>query len=294
MKLHFLIIPVIILASCHTRSEKPAGTTKIPKADTNISTNVFIELDSIEARGKRLRDTNYFFLNKLLDSSLKLAYHKGFKDSFLITIDTSVFKFKKMFATISFGNLFSKDHQHLIIKRFINEYDDYQTSLYSDIFLLENNLFKKLTADTIDNGYVDDYFEDANQDGFKDYLVQSYSTAGCCPRTLEVGHIYSHQNGHFNRVEFFNRERDSLGQNFFETSYGLNYYISLYKFKWNGLKPVLLEEIYVTPTKTGAYNPHPASYTRIFYLTGKKQLIKQLPKEYARLRMAEYISPLEK
>jgi hypothetical protein len=55
----------------------------------------------------------------------------------------------------------------------------------------------------------------------------------------------------------------------------------------------LLEEIYVTPTKEGEMNEHPTSYTRIFYPSGKKQIIKKLPDEYARLKMAEYISELE-
>jgi hypothetical protein len=140
---------------------------------------------------------------------------------------------------------------------------------------------------------VKDYFEDLNHDGYKDYLVQSYSGAGCCPRNLEMGYVYNPRNGYFKAIDFFNRETDSLSTDFFETSYGLDNYIILYKYKWQGLKKVLIEEIFVTPTKEGYMNPHPKSYTRVFHPSENEQRIKKLPKEYARLQMAEFISRLE-
>ena len=278
---------------CRSDPKNSDQTKEFPKKDTTISVNTLIDFDSIEVRRQRLLDTNYSFLNKLLDTSLDLAYKQGFEKPFILTLDTNVFRFKNMYATISFGHLFSDERQHLIIKRFISEYNDYQTSLYSDIFLLDKDSYRKVAADTSDNGYDEDYFEDVNHDGYKDYIVQSYSGAGCCPRNLEMGYVYNPQNGHFKIIDFFNRETDSLSTNFFETSYGLGNFINLYKYKWQGLKKVLLEEIYVTPTKEGAMNPHPKSYTRVLYPSEKKQKIKNLPREYARLEMAEYISPLE-
>lgn len=279
--------------SCHSNPKNSEKIKEVQKKDTTKATNNFVNFDSAEARRQRLLDTNYTFLNRLLDSSLGIAYRQGFEQPFAVTLDTNVFRFKNMYATISFGHLFSNDRKHILIKRFIHEYNNYETSLYSDIYLLDKNTFKKVTADTSDNGYGEDYFEDVNHDGFKDYVVQSYSDAGCCPRNLEMGYVYNPQNGHFKTIDFFNRETDTLSTNFFETSYGRDNYINLYKYKWQGLKKVLLEEIYVTTTKEGAMNPHPTTYTRIFYLTEKKQKIKKLPKEYARLKMAEYISPLE-
>jgi len=288
-----IIIQIIILISCHSKPKNFDQGNEQPKKDTNVLTNNFVDYDSMEVRRQRLLDTNYTFLNKLLDSLLSLAYGQGFETAFTLTLDTSVFRFKNMSATISFGHLFTNDRKHLLIKRFINEYNDYETSLYSNIYLLDKNSLKKVAADTSGNGYGEDYFEDVNFDGYKDYVVQSYSGAGCCPRNLEMGYLYNPKNGYFKPIDFFNRETDSLNTNFFETSYGRDNYINLYKYKWEGLKKVLLEEIYVTPTKEGLMNSHPTSYTRILYPSKKKQKIKKLPKEYARLRMAEYISPLE-
>jgi hypothetical protein len=292
MKFSFLII-ILLIIGCNSNSKNFQTVKEVPKNDTTIATNNFVDFDSMDARRQLLSDSTNTFLNKLLDSSLRLAYRHGFDIPFTLTLDTSVFRFKNMYATISFGHLFSSDRQHLIIKRFINEYGDYETSLYSDIFLLDKNKFIKVATDTSDNGYGEDYLEDVNHDGYKDYVVQSYSGAGCCPRNLEMGYVYNSQNGHFKTIDFFNRETDTLSNNFFETSYGRDNYINLYKYKWRGLKKVLLEEIYVTPTKEGAMNPHPTSYTLVSYPSEKKQKIKKLPKEFARLKMAEYISPLE-
>jgi len=294
MKSSFLIVfPLLILISCHNHPKNSTQKTEPTQRDTTMSTNNFVDLDSIEVRRERLLDTNYTFLKKLLDSALSLTYSQGFETPFIATVDTNGFRFKNMYATISFGHLFSNDRQHLIVKRFMSEYNDYEISLYSDIFMLDNKIFKKVAADTSDNGYGENYLEDVNHDGYKDYLVQSYSGTGCCPRNLEMGYVYDPQNGHFKAIDFFNRETDSVTSNFFETSYGLGNHIKLYKYKWQGLKKVLLEEIYVTPTREGAMNPHPKSYTRILYPSEKKQKLKQLPNEYVRLQMAQYISPLE-
>jgi len=290
MKLSFLIItPIIILLSCRNSQKKSAEVKEVQKKDTNISPNNFVDFDSIEVRRQRLLDTNYTFLDKLLDTSLNLAYKQGFDKPFTMTLDTNVFRFKNMYARISFGHLFSNDRKHLIVKRFISEYNDYETSLYSDIYLLDKNTFKKIATDTSNNGYGEDYFEDANRDGYKDYVVQSYSGAGCCPRNLEMAYLYNHKNGRLKTEEFFNREIESSTNAFYETSYGLGDYINLYKYKWSGLEKILLEEIYVTPVSEGK---KPTTYTKVNYPSDQKQRLKQLPDEFRKLKMADYITKL--
>jgi len=289
-----IIVLVILTISCNRKSksnthqEKNRATT-----DAGISANNFVSLDSVEVRGQKLRNTNYSFLDKLLDSTMNLIKRQDTGMPFTGKIDTGVFAFKNMYATFSFGHLFAVDRQHLIIQRFIDEYSDYETSLYSDIFLLDKNTFKRVAVDTSDEGYGETYFEDVNHDGYKDYLVYSYSPTGCCPRNLEMGYIYNAQNGHFERIEFFNRETDSLTTNFFETSYGRDNYINLYKYKWRGLRKVLLEEIYVTPSNEELMNAHPSSYTLVVYPSKKKQIIRKLPKEYSRLKLAEFITTIK-
>jgi hypothetical protein len=289
MRFFFLIIIPLII-SCHNNPKNPEQVKEVQKKDTNIATNNIVDFDSIEVRRQRLLDTNYTFMNRLLDSSLRIAYKQGFEQPFALTLDSNFLRFKNMYATISFGHLFSNERKHLLIKRYINEYNDYETSLYSDIYLLDKNTFKKVAADTSDNGYGEDYFEDANHDGYKDYIVQSYSGAGCCPRNLEMAFLYNHKNGHFKAMYLFNREIDSATNLFYETSYGLGDYITLYKYKWSGLKKVLLEEISVTPPPEGK---KPISYTVVTYPVRQQRKTRQLPVDFRKLKMSDYITKVE-
>lgn len=289
MKFSFLFI-IVVLVSCQSTPKNSDQAKAIQKKDTNITSNNFVDFDSIEVRRQRLLDTNYIFLNRLLDSSLSIAYRHGFEQHLEVAIDSNVFRFKNMYATISFGHLFSTDRKHLLIKRFINFYNNYETSLYSDIYLLDKNSFKKVGADTSDNGYGEDYFEDVNHDGYKDYIVQSYSGTGCCPRNLEMAFLYNNINGHFNTVDLFNRETDSATNLLYETSYGLGDYITLYKYKWAGLKKVLIEEISVTLPPEGK---KPTSYTVVTYPVRQQRKTKQLPVDFKKLKMSDYITKIE-
>lgn len=80
MKFFFLaIIPLII--SCNGNLKNSEQVKEVKKKDT-ATTNNFVDLDSIEVRRQRLLDTNYTFLNRLLDSSLRTAYKQGFEQPF--------------------------------------------------------------------------------------------------------------------------------------------------------------------------------------------------------------------
>ena len=285
------LIQQTLITGCERKSKSPKNQqTNVIKIDSNLSKSNFIEFYSIEAEGQRIRDTNYIYLNKLLDSALKLAKKQDLEKPFTAKIDSTAFKYKNMYALILFGHIFSTDRKHLIIKRFINEYADYETNLYSDIYLLEKTSLSKVVADTSDNGYGEDYLEDLNHDRYKDFVVQSYSGAGCCPRNLEMGFLYNQLNGRFKALDFFNRESDSLSNIFYETSYGLGDYINLYKYRWSGLRKILLEEIYVTLVST---DKKPSSYTKIIYPSERKLILKKLPNEYKKLKMSEYITQIE-
>jgi hypothetical protein len=281
----FIILSVIITCKSNTGQPK----INVVKKDSVSAQNNFTILDSIEAAGQRIRDTNYTYLNKILDSAIVLAQKKGFANPFTATIDTSAFAFKNLYATIEFGHIFSSDRWHLVIKRRINEYEDYDTSLYSDIYLVKNRSVLKVVADTCDDASAENYLEDVNHDGYKDYIVYSYSSAGCCPRNDETAYLYDHVTGRFVFDSFFNREAGSSAYTFYETSYGLGDFINLYKYKWSGLRKVMLEEIYQTKVSEKKRGITPVTYTRVFYPSGKKQILKHLPPEYKRLKMADYI-----
>src|ERR1043165_2625091 len=97
MRIFLIIItPILVLTACRSNpknSPQPPGTIK---KDTSTYDNSSTNLDSIEAHGQKIRDTNYIFLGKLLDSALNLSYQQGFKKPYEITVDTNGFRFKNM------------------------------------------------------------------------------------------------------------------------------------------------------------------------------------------------------
>jgi hypothetical protein len=102
MKLSFLIITlIIILFSCHSNLKNSNQAKEVLKKDTNISTNNFVEADSIEVKRQRLLDTNNTFLNTLPDSSLNLAYRQGLDKPFTATVTITAVTLSHIEGTFS-------------------------------------------------------------------------------------------------------------------------------------------------------------------------------------------------
>lgn len=242
-----------------------------------------------EEKGNRLRDTNYQYLNRILDSVLLTVKQHMNSNLFNGTVDTNAYHFKNMFAVFQYGNIFSSDYKHLVVKRFICEYNDYQTSLFTDIYIRKNNRFIKLVADSADIGYTGDTLMDINLDGFKDYIVSQYSGVGCCPRDDRIAFLYDNKSGDFETVGFFNPEFDNKNGLIYEMDYGSPGLVSIDKSKWKGLLKVKIESI--SPTHfQGMMDSFvkPYSFTKIIYPSERVEIIKNIPDEYRKLQNYEY------
>ncbi|RZL12274.1 MAG: hypothetical protein EOO89_19830 [Pedobacter sp.] len=259
------------------------------KADSSFPQQALAE--DWEEKGKRLRDTNYQYLNRLLGQILHIAASHKTDNFYNGTIDTSVFHYKNMNAVFQLGHIFSKDRKHLLVKRFIDEYDNVQTTLFSDIYLLKNNRFEKLVSDTAGIGYTQDTLQDINLDGYTDFIVSQYSGAGCCPRDDRVAYLYNHKNGKFETVGFFNPEFDNTNKVIYEMGYGSPGWVSIDKSKWKGLSKIAIESI--SPThfhdRIDSF-VKPYTYTKTIYPGEKLIILKELPKEYKMLQNFEYFT----
>ena len=290
MKVYTTIFLIFLALSCKhsaTRKDYLETDSITKKADTTFK-NKFIDEDW-EEKGNRLRDTNYQYLNRLLNKVLiTMGQHKSDK-FFNGIVDTSFYHFKNMYATFQFGNIFAKDKKHLLVRRFIDEYGLYETSLFSDIYLLKNNRFIKLIADTADIGYSEDTLQDINVDGYKDYIVSQYSHTGCCPRDDRIAFLYNNKNGNFETVGFFNPEFDNENNLIYEMDYGSPGLVSIDKSRWNGLSKVKIESIAPTHFE-GMIDSFvkPYSFTKTIYPSEKVKIIKGVPSEYKKLQNYEY------
>ena len=287
----YAIIFLAFLALCckHAAPQKNyLKTDTITKKADTIFKSKFLDEDW-EEKGNRLRDTNYQYLNRILDKVLLTAEQHIGNNLFKGTVDTNIYHFKNMFATFQYGNIFSSDRKHLLVKRFINEYGGYEISLFTDIYILANNRFKKLVADTADIGYTEDTLMDINLDGFKDFMVSQYSGAGCCPRDDKTAFLYNSKTGDFETVGFFNPEFDNKNRLIYEMDYGSPGLVSIDKSKWSGLSKVKIESIAPTHFQDMIDSfVKPYCFTKTIYPGEKAKIIKDVPSEYKKLKNYEY------
>lgn len=284
MKLYFVILIVFGVWSCKRTTTKNsiAPITDTPTQHTRID-------EDWQARGDRLRDTNYQYLNRILGQVLQTMEQHKQDDLFNGRIDTSVYHFKNMEAIFDFGYLFSTDKKHLIVRRFINEYEGFEVSLFTDIYVLKNNRFKKVVADTANIGYHEDTLIDINLDGFKDFMVSQYSTAGCCPRDDKTAYLYDDKSGGFEATTLFNATFDNENKLIYEMDYGHPGEVSIEKSKWKGLSKVKIESIEPTHFENRIDSfIKPFTFTKTIYPSEKQFIIKDIPNEYKKLDIIDY------
>lgn len=290
MKFYFIFFLAFLNFGCnHSVTTEHYSTTDSITKKTDTSEQHKIINENWEEKGNRLRDTNYQYLSKILDNVLTSAGQHKNDNFFNGIIDTSVYHFKNMYATFQFGNIFSVDRKHLLVKRFIDEYDSYEKTLLSDIYILKNNRFIKLIADTAGIGYYEDTLKDINLDGFKDFIVSQYSHTGCCPRDDKIAYLYNNKNGDFETVGFFNPEFDNTNKLIYEMDYGHPGEVSMEKSKWNKLSKIKIESI--SPkhfdNRIDSF-VKPYSFIKIIYPSQKTITVKDVPEEYKKLKNFEY------
>jgi hypothetical protein len=284
MKFYFIIFFVLLILGC----KRSVTTDNISTKEAAVIQHTKFDEDW-EERGNKLRDTNYQYLNRMLDKVLQTTEQHKYDYLFNGSIDTSVYHYKNMNATFHFGNIFSPDKKHLIVKRFINEYEGFEVSLFTDIYILKNNHFKKVVADSAGYGYREDTLIDINLDGFKDYMVSQYSSAGCCPRDDRKAYLYDTKSGGLKATGFFNPEFDNANKLIYEMDYGHPGEVSIEKSKWVGLLKIKIESICPTHFEDRIDSfARPYSYTKTRYPSEKQVILKDLPKEYKRLENLEY------
>jgi hypothetical protein len=290
MRNYFFIFIILLFANCNNSATQEtilkSDTLKI-NADTSIQKRGTIE--DWEEKGNKLRDTNYKYLDKLLTKVLKIAESHKTDKLYLGIIDTSFYHFKNMNATFQVGNIFSSDKKHLLVRRFINEYEGYETSLFSEIYILKGNHFEKLVSDTADIGYSQDTLKDINLDGYKDYVISQYSGAGCCPRDDRIAYLYDNKNGAFEPVAFFNPDFDNKNKIIYEMDYGHPGEVSIEKYIWRGLTKIKIESIRPTHFQNRIDSiEKPYTFTKTIYPSEKIVIIKEVPLEYKKTKNFEY------
>ena len=271
------ILLLIILASCNEKKKK-TELTKKEEPET---------VDSLDIKYEERYISDCIKLDSLLTEVMKYVERNKGEKYFQGQIDSPFSENRNVYVTFEYGNLFEKSRKHLFIRRYTQS--GIPNELFTDIFLLERDRLVKLVTDTSSYGFYLDSMYDVNGDQYKDFIVHSYSGAGCCPRNDLYGYLYNPVDGRFDVVDMFNPEFDYTNKIVYEMSYGHPGDVQLEKYKWVGLEKKLIETI--SPTlkdKRMQSFAKPYTYTRVSYPSEKVTILNEMPKEYLKLKNFEY------
>ncbi len=179
---------------------------------------------------------------------------------------------------LAYGNLFASSAKHLMVRQIL------PSGVYWNVFTYTNRQFIPLLSHKewlI--GFVGDTIEDVNGDSAKDFLVQTYPSAGCCLRNIFSVYLYqSGQNVFSGPYEFINPTFSAKEKIVRGIGYGHPGDVELYKYKWSGLHVDTVEFIYHNIDDT-LHNSFYRTDRRIFEENVIKRGIKEVPAEYRRI-----------
>lgn len=185
---------------------------------------------------------------------------------------------------IIIGKLFKSNQKYLLLRRHV------PWSTYIDLYKINGDKAEKL-VEREQNGitYIRDTIFDVNGDGYKDFLVHSYPSSGCCIRNVYNVYLNQPSKGSFSQdyefinPTFFAKEKTVRG-----VEYGHPGEVGLYKYKWNGLRIDTVEFIYpdinhrgkFIRTKKRAYRPSEKDGVSL----------KSVPEEYRKIESYEWFT----
>ncbi|MGC3946473.1 MAG: hypothetical protein QM762_18445 [Chryseolinea sp.] len=136
-----------------------------------------------------------------------------------------------------------------------------------------------LTREQLGMTYINDTIRDVNGDGFKDFLVNWYPSAGCC--LSDIYNVYlnlPYKNIFSDDYEFINPTFSPKEKIIRGIGYGHPGEVELYKYKWNNLEIDTVEFIHPYRDHEGKFirskQPH---YPRT---VKEGTVLNETPKEY--------------
>lgn len=272
--LRYFIVICLIATSCNQKNDNKSEEEEA--RSTASKTPILIE----EKRRKKIEENQKIYGNHkehsfkiALDTAKKYLSLEKFKKEFYHEIPESDYG---IFISINIDRPFNRSQKHLTIKR---GFDDW-THVY--IFKIEkHNLIPVLKHGQEGHSFIEDTIFDVNGDKLKDFLIHSFSSAGCCPRNLYTVYLNKGTNGEFiSEKEFMNptfypKEKKILGM-----TYGHIGAVSLYKFKWKGTEIDTIEYIYKDTNSNNKY-PYFKTKKEVWLEdTGTIVPLEKIPKEY--------------
>lgn len=188
---------------------------------------------------------------------------------------------------LQIGNLLAGRQQHLLVRRkSVSRNRQWVNTVRFDVYRVARPaLTPVLSQEQWDMEYVGDTLRDVNGDGYKDFIVDTYGTNGCCLKAFSEVYLFRPATGGFSQgFEFINptfsaRERVIRG-----VCYGHPGATQMYKYRWRGAAVDTLEYIFYEEKPDGRRT---RNILRARYQMGKGPAdtlrLARMPPEYTRI-----------
>lgn len=270
----FYISILCIIFSCRGNNSKYLNNNAIlAKKDTTIQ----IIMDIPKYWEPTITDSIY--KKRMLAFALNFAEKNKGKDSFIykslrLTFDSGS-------LSMVYGHLFDKCYKHLIIRipPINTPYEKLEDPINIFLYVLKDSHFTLLCNASDSSGnetgaYQGDTLQDINGDGYKDFVVDWYSTCGCCPRADSHIYLYNPKDGSIaDDLALLNPFFLPNKKLVYLMSYGWPGQIALYKCIWRGFKLDTIESVSTSYV-------HENMFEITNEITGAKKIVHGLPAEY--------------
>lgn len=276
----------LLLTACHSGEVKEKEDLSSDRREARVHEPVLSDSEEhAQRRREEIRDS--IITGREMDMVMQYANAHPDAADYDRWIDTADTHSPECTARYRFGHIFSPDRKHLLVLRYNGS--SFNTDVYVDLFLQEKGKFRKMIRDTLLYGGYSDTLRDLNGDGYKDLVLSTYSSAGCCPREDETGYIYLPRSGDFNVDGFFNPDYFPEEKLVYEMDYGHPGEVTYSKYHWLGTRRELVETIAPTMEGNNVFRIRkPYTFTRTIYPSQTKYIIREVPPDFKRLGNYEY------
>ena len=295
MKINYILLTglLVLIFSCTEKKAQESETIVVlvdSVSKVSINKNIVDVQKSDYRNGQDIIDSLKLteILKEAIDIAIGNKNKKSFNKKYGRTTDDGSHNENSFNVEVEiiFGNIFSNDKKHLLIRRII------PWGAYIDVLLLEGNSFKSLIyREQVSRSYVGDTIIDVNGDKQKDFLVHWYPASGCCRRNIYNVYLYQKEYGTFTKDFKFINPTFSPSENIVRgVGYGHPGSVGLYKYQWIGYQIDTIEYIY--PNQDDSLN-------RTFVRTNsfpyykknmKTEKLQTIPNEYHKIESIDWFN----
>lgn len=271
--MRYVLGVALLLVICSCKEKKPVPANTSGQTDSSFAGKGTEKEDEYaeERRAQRLFERNDSLLHGItLNRAVAIAKENIRQSNFRFDFQTMPDTMPGANTNVRIGHFFSKKSRHVIVR---SEGD----FIHINIFLINGDSFQPvLYHSEWSMSHQNDTVQDINGDRYDDFVVNGYYVNGCCLRNFSNVYLFQAGPDTFTDSYNFINPTFSPSEHIIRgVEYGHRGETGIYKYKWNGLKPDTIEQIWHDEENPGLFkhwNKYASTLSRI--------TLNEVPEEY--------------